>query len=162
MRRLIALAGASLVVLAGCGGDGGGGALSKEDYQKELTAATTQVEKAFTDLGAAFDNVSNEKGSLEDAAGEVGKIQDELNAAADDLDGVEPPENISQANDDLVEGLRQLSEDLEEMKTALEEGDAGALSKIGAGFENLESAKLLEKATNALEKEGYKLGSDAS
>jgi multidrug resistance efflux pump len=160
MRRVFLPTAAALVLLAGCGGDGGG-PLSKADYQTELERATTAVEQAFTKLSESLQNVSEEKGSLEDAADEVTNIQDELRSAADGLDDVEPPENVSEAHDTLIDGMRRLADDLDEMKTALEEGDAGKLQEISSGFENLESSKLLERATNDLEAAGYKLGSDS-
>jgi hypothetical protein len=155
LRRLIGTAAATFLLVA-CGTSGD--PLSRADYQDELDQATGAVEQAFTQLGESLQDVSADKGSLEDAAGEVGNIQDELDSAADELDDVSPPEDVAPAHDKLVDGMRGISDDLEDLKSALEEGDAAALQRIGATFEKLGSAKLLEQATNELEKAGYRLG----
>jgi ABC-type transporter Mla subunit MlaD len=155
LRRLIGIAAAATLLVA-CGTSGD--PLSRADYQDELDQATGAVEQAFTQLGESLQDVSADKGSLEDVAGEVANIQDELDSAADELDDVSPPEDVVPAHDKLVDGMRGISDDLEDLKSALEEGDAAALQRIGATFEDLDSAKLLEQATNELEKAGYKLG----
>jgi ABC-type transporter Mla subunit MlaD len=158
-RRTTTIFATALVALAaGCGG--GGDRLSKDAYQQELDAAIQKVEQAFQGLGDSLQKVGSGSGSLDQVAGEVGNIQSELNSAADDLDGVTPPEDVEAPHDKLVDGMRSLSDDLEEFKGAIEEGDTGAIDRFAADAQELESVKKLEEATNELKDKGYDVGAE--
>jgi uncharacterized phage infection (PIP) family protein YhgE len=157
-RRTFGTAAAAVTLLAaGCGG---GDRLSQDEYQQELDDATGKVEQAFADLSQSAGQVSKGSGSLDELAGDVGDIQDELNAAADDLDDAAPPEDVESSHDKLVDGMRQLSDDLDEFRKAIEDGDAGAIEDFAAGAANMKSTKTLEAASNELEKQGYEVGTE--
>ena len=157
-RRAVAVLGAAVVALAGA--FGGGDELSKAEYQKELDSATQKVEQAFKGLGESLQKVGSGSGSLDAVAGEVANIQDELNSAADDLDGITPPENVEATHENFVEGMRALSDDLEEFKDAIEQGDTGAIDEFAKNADSLDSVQELEDASNELKQKGYKVGSD--
>ena len=152
-------AAAALALAAGCGG-GGGERLSKEEYQRELASARGELEDAFAGLEKALQAAGAGSGSLEKAAGEVENIQEELKEAADDLDGVAPPENVEEAHDELVEGMRALSEDMETFREAIEDGDTAAIHEFAASAGELESVRDLEAATDELRAEGYEFGAE--
>ncbi len=146
---------AVVAVAAGCGG---GDRLSKDAYQQELDTAIQKVEQAFAGLGDSLQQLGSGSGSLDQVAAEVGTIQDELDSAADDLDGVTPPEDVEPSHDKLVEGMRGLSDDLEEFKTAIEGGDTGAIERFADDARSLPSVKQLEEASNELKEKGYDVG----
>ncbi len=157
-RRMTAILLTAVVALAaGCGGND---RLSKDAYQQELDNAIQKVEQAFRGLGESLQKVSSGSGSLDQVADEVGNIQEELNSAAEDLDGVTPPEDVEASHEKLVDGMRALSNDLEEFKGAIEEGDTGAIDRFAADARELDSVKQLEEATNELKEKGYDVGAD--
>jgi hypothetical protein len=157
-RRTVAiLSTAVLALAAGCGGDE---RLSKDAYQQELDSAIQKVEQAFEGLGESLQKVGSGSGSLDQVAEEVGNIQDELDSAADDLDGVTPPENVEAAHDELVDGMKGLSDDLEEFKGAIEDGDTSAIERFSAEAQDLPSVKKLEDASNELKDKGYDVGDE--
>lgn len=157
-RRTTAILLTAVVALAaGCGGDD---RLSKDAYQQELDAAIQKVEQAFQGLGDSLQKVTSGSGSLDQVADEVGNIQSELNSAADDLDGITPPEDVEPSHAKLVDGMRALSDDLEEFKGAIAEGDTGAIDRFAADAQGLDSVKKLEEATKELKEKGYDVGAD--
>lgn len=146
----------SVAFLAGCGG--GGDQLSKQDYQQELDGARTELEASFEELGTELQKAASDSGSLDQAAEQVGQIQDDLRSTADDLDDTTPPEEVEQANDDLVEGLRTLADDLDSFKEAVESGDLGKIRDEAGNLEGLESGKQISEAAEEFEKQGYEFG----
>jgi len=154
-RRLFA-AGAVAGVLA-ASACGGGDRLSNEEYQGELDEATSQVQDAFARLSESAQQVSSGSGSLDAVADVVGNIQDELATAADDLEDVTPPRAVEAAHDRLVHGMRGFSDDLDDFRGAIEEGDAAAIEDFSSRAEKLESTKELRAATNELEKHGFRI-----
>jgi methyl-accepting chemotaxis protein len=149
---------AATALAAGCGGSGG--PLSKDAYQQELDSAIQKVEQAFEGLGESLQKVGSGSGSLDQVAEEVGNIQDELDSAADDLDGVTPPEDVEAAHDKLVDGMHGLSDDLEEFKGAIEDGDESAIERFASEARNLPSVQKLEEASNELKEKGYDVGNE--
>ena len=116
MPRALLVALVVLVALvAGCGG-GGGDALSQEEYQEELGQASTDLSQASRKLGTELNQAMAGDGSFEEVADQMAAIRDQLDQTADDLDGVEPPDNVADAHERLVESLRSYSDDLEEFK----------------------------------------------
>ena len=149
---------AALAFVAGCGG--GGDRVSKSGYQKELDSAVQKIEQAFKGLGDSLQKVGSGSGSLDAVADEIGNIQDELNSAAGDLAGVTPPDDVEASHDKFVDGMRALSDDLEEFKKAVDDGDTGAIEEFANDADNLESVQTLEEATTELKEKGYEVGTE--
>ena len=158
-RTMMILCAAAVAVAAGCGG-GGGDSLSKEAYQQELDSAVQKIEQAFNGLGESLQKVGSGAGSLDAVADEIGNIQEELNSAADDLDGVSPPEDVEATHEKFVAGMRALSDDLEEFKKAVDDGDTGAIDEFASNADSLASVQTLEEATNELKEKGYEVGTE--
>jgi uncharacterized Zn finger protein len=134
------------VVLAGCGG---GGRLTVAGYEQTLRDAGTE-------LGAAEQKLERAQ-SKEAFKDDVDGVQHALDAAADKLDSVTPPQDAESANDRLVQGLRGLSKDFDELKSAADEGIDAATAKsqqIAAGAASRQAQAAIEE----LKRRGYDVG----
>ena len=149
-RALGAAAAAFAVVLAGCGG---GGRLSKAEYEQTLRSAGNE-------LSTAVDHLQQAR-SKEEFEHDVSDVQRALDAAADDLDAVSPPEDVEGANDRLVHGLRGLAHDFEEVRDAADQSVDAATSKaqqIRSGTASREAQQAVEE----LKRKGYDIGTFGS
>jgi chromosome segregation ATPase len=152
-RALLVAVVALASLAAGCGG---GDALSKEAYQEELGQAATGLSEASQALGKELSNASIGEGSFEDAADEMAAIRDQLDQTADDLDGIDPPEDAEDAHNRLVDSLHAYSDDLEEIQGKLESGSDAEITESLSGLQNLDSVKELQQAGADLEELGYR------
>jgi hypothetical protein len=120
MRRtltfLAAVAVAALLLLAGCGGDK---RLSKDDYQKQM------MEKvgAFVAATGKIDEATSSDSPRDVKVKALKDGRKAFDDAADDLDDLSPPEDVEEAHDLIVSGLRKYADYLEEPTKALEAGD---------------------------------------
>jgi hypothetical protein len=147
--KLAAGALAALVIaLAGCGG---GGRLSKSDYEQKLQANGQNVKSAFA-------KVSGSPSSLDQLAKQVGTAKDALDKAADDLDSANPPKDAEADNDKIVAALRSLSKEMDKLKTAADKGDAKLAQQVEQDIGNSAAVKDADAATTDLKKKGYQVG----
>jgi len=153
---LCALLAAMLV--AACGGNGDGDPLSKQEYQDRLDTTRTELSASFEGLGTQLEGALKGSGSLDDAASEVESIQEKLRAQADELEGLTPPEDAADANDALAGGMRELADDLDAFKSALESGDLGNIQTEANKIETFASEQKLQQAGADLETAGYTFG----
>lgn len=146
-RRLgiLAAALALLLLAAGCGG-GGGERLSKADYEAKIIAVGKDVGER---LGPALEGTEkNSKESLE-------KGTEAIRELADELEKVNPPEEIADAHEDLVGGLRQLADDLIELVDKLEKTkDPTEAFGLLLGMKSFQT---LLRVQQEFKKKGYKL-----
>jgi len=153
-RGLATLAGVLVLLallVAGCG-SGGGGELSKSDYQKHLQTDGDQITKAFKPL-------TQTPSSLDQLASELGAGVSKLNGAADDLDSVNPPKNVKADNAKLTGGLRELARELDSLKKAAQKKDPALVNKTLNDLRNSHGLIDAREATDDLKKKGYALGS---
>ena len=140
---------------AGCGGDGGGQRLTKEEYQQEVRQVGDTLTKSAEGLSGAFSQSDPE--SLDQVAGEVEELQNAMNQAADDLEAMNPPEDAESAHDDLVDGIRGFSDEIGQVADAAREGNLQELQSFSESFSDSESVKKIEQATQELQSKGYTL-----
>ena len=145
----VALVAAGLA--AGCGG--GDDRLSQGEYEDRVADVGTNLEQSFDDLSGTFDE--GDGASLDDAADQIGQIQEDMRQRADELDDVEPPEDVQEAHDKLVEGLQGFADDLDEFRQAVDEGDVQAIQQFATEFQQSDAAKKIQEAGEELEKKGY-------
>lgn len=143
------------MLLAGCGGGGGGDALSKQEYQDQLDTTRTELSASFEALEAQLQDALRGSGSLEDAASEMESIQEKLRGQADELESLTPPEDAADANDALASGMQELADELDPFKSALESGDLGKVQAEANKIVTLPSGEKLQQAGNDLEAAGY-------
>jgi hypothetical protein len=145
MTRMIAvLAGAILLVAAGCGGggDGGGTPLTKEEYEQQMQTIGQDLSSALDTSGAT---------DADSAVAQIEEAQSTLTTAADEMDEMTPPEDIATEHDQLVEGVRQFSDDLDGVISAVEGGDMQAVSDMMS----LDSLQAIQSASAAITAKGY-------
>ena len=147
--RLVAGLATALALVAVVAGCGGGGRLSKAEYEQRLRQAGDELSTAVQQLAKA-----RTKEQFKDA---VTEVQAALDDAADDLDGSTPPSDLESANERLVHGLRGLSDDFDKVKDAADEGIDAATKKaqeISTGPASREA----ERAIKEIERRGYDVG----
>lgn len=168
MRKWIGIAAVALGIAAaaGCGGDRGGSALSKEEYQAEVVAAGEQIASQFEEIATEAQSLSTaDIGSLDDASELFGDLaavvatgEDELRGFADKLAALEPPDDAPAANDKLVDGFTQLADDFGALGTALEDGEISEITQLGEQLESItssEAGETIQSAIDELEASGY-------
>jgi hypothetical protein len=141
-----ALAAAVLLALAGCGG---GGQLSKKQYEQRL-------QKNGHELAAALGVLSRTSSKAEFLNGVEG-VEKALNDVAADLDGVTPPSDVQAANDRLVAAFRKLADDFEQVKAAAEKSPAAARQK-GRQVTTGPASRQANQAIEEIKRRGYDVG----
>jgi hypothetical protein len=150
-RRVLAGAVVALVALAAIllVPRGGGGALSKSEYEKKVRAVYADVQDAFRKT-----NVTSTKL----LAARVAEAQRELRHAADELDDAKPPGAVAAKNDELVEGMRAYADDLEELRGAAERGDSAGIARFNQSIPQNTAVRQIAEAAEEMKFEGYDLG----
>jgi uncharacterized phage infection (PIP) family protein YhgE len=140
----------AIATLAGWGG-GGGDALSKEEYEQRMQK-----------IGGTLDEVTagleQQPESLDQLATGIADIRTEAQQAADELDDIEPPEEIAAAHARLHEGLHQFAEDLGELEQAVENGELQEIQQLAQALASSEGIQQVTSATNEIESKGYDIG----
>ena len=146
---------AVLVVLAaGCGGSGGGEQLTKAQYEQQLNSIGATIDSSFEELTTAF---QGDTPSFDAAADKIAEIQDQMRQQADELDKVTPPEDVEAEHQKMVDGLRGFADDLDEFREAVESKSPTAMQKFAQTFQESESARRIQEASDSLKKKGYDL-----
>jgi hypothetical protein len=145
-RSLGAVAAALILVLAGCGG---GGPLSKAAYEQKLDDAGKGLAVAVQKLAQAR--------SKDEFKNDVSEVQQALGHAADQLDGITPPEDVEGANGRLVQGLRGLADDFDQVKAAADEGVDAARRK-GQQITTGAASRKAQQAIQEIQRRGYDVG----
>jgi hypothetical protein len=136
-----------LAVAAGCGG--GGGPLTKAEYEQKLQQAGRALTTALRELSR-----SNSKDEFKRG---VDAVEKALNDAADELDGVTPPQDVEGANNRVVEAFRLLSHDFERVKAAAEKGPDAA-REAGRQVTTGAASREANQAIKEIQRRGYEVG----
>jgi len=145
---LLAVLGTAALLAAGCGGGGGGDEpLTKAEYQKEMQTIGTKLGTSLGSLGSAT--------SPAKAATALKKVQGDLHDAAEEMDGITPPEAVSTEHENLVAGVREFADELDPIIGKLEKGNLQALASVTS----LAALTKIQNASNAINKKGFKIGS---
>lgn len=131
------------LVAVGCGG---ADEASTEEFEQEARSAQQQVEAAIADVeGAASNGDASERFS--DAA-------DELRSQAEELEEADAPEGAQDEQQELVAGMRQLADELDEASDAAREGGVRALvGELDRG--DLDALERIQRAIEGLREEGF-------
>ena len=145
---LLAL-GAGVLVFALARSDDGGQALTKSQYEQKVQSAYAEVQEAFRSTNVR---------SMQELAARVADAQAQLRSAASTLDEIQPPGAVEKQNDQLVAGMREYADDLDELRRAAESGDAEAVSLFNAGIPQNAAVRKIAEAAEEMTREGYDLG----
>jgi len=152
---------AALVVAVGCGGDDGGGesseTLSVEEYGQEVTSILEPVGTNLQTIGADI----SASGSPEELAETVGTAEEEIQGAVDDLAALSPPEEVAEANDQLIQTFEDFNSNLTAVREAAEAEDQQAILDAAGEFPTAlqDFQTSLEDVRMQLEDAGVQLGS---
>jgi hypothetical protein len=108
MRVLLFLLFVVSITVAGCGSSPR--EVTKAQYQEELTRLGTNLTKLGSEVGRSID-IATFNQNIKD-------LQDGLDDAAHDLDGLDPPANVRNANERLANAFSEFSDRLEAVKEA--------------------------------------------
>ena len=151
MTRALATAVSVLVLgIAGCGGDE---EQDKEAYVKEFNKVGSTLQKTLTGLGTDITG-STEPKQISTKLDEGAKA---LEAAADELDGIEPPEDADASHDKIVSGVKDLAGTFRKGADQAESGDLEELTDTFQGIEGSTGAAKIQQAQKELRDKGYKV-----
>jgi hypothetical protein len=134
MKKLLTLLGviAALALIAGCGddgggGDGGGSDLSKDDYISAVRDAAQPIAET-ADEGQALTQATD----AEEVSSLLTEVIGTYDTAIKDLEDVDPPSDIADTHDQLIETLTTLRDLYAQIK---EQADAGDIDSIPPDFQ---------------------------
>jgi PBP1b-binding outer membrane lipoprotein LpoB len=142
--RTLSIAVAALL-LAGCGGDE---RLTKEEYAQK-------VREVYADVQEAFRATNVPRGEL---PSRVEAAQEQLRDSAEELDGVEPPEDVATEHSQLVDGMRRYADDLDRLRNAAESGDQRTVEDFNSRIAQNEAVEQIAEAAERMKFKGYDLG----
>jgi hypothetical protein len=138
-------AGVTLVlalIVAGCGGgDDDSEAVSKAEYEQR----TTEI---YAELGTSLQVPLETTEQRQDAASRVG---DAMRGVADDMDEIEPPEEIADPHDDYVDALRRCADRFEDGLARNADKD-----EVFADLLNLDCVLEMRDALGEMADKGYR------
>jgi hypothetical protein len=156
MRRagVIMLAAAlTAITAAGCGGGGGGGGgdrLSKNEYEQEMSSIGDDLQAASA--GIDLSNTSD----LDKVADTVADFRVRLEQAADEVDDLNPPEDVEEETAKIAAALHAFADEFGRMEKAARKGDLQELQKAQQAVVS-EGAEA-QKAAEDLKAKGYDIG----
>jgi hypothetical protein len=145
---LLAL-GVGVLAFALARSDDSGPALTKPEYEQKVRSAYADVQDAFRSTNVR---------SMQELAARVADAQAELRRAASSLDELRPPGAVVKQNAQLVVGMREYANDLDELRRSAEEGDSAAVSRFNAGIPQNAAVRKIAEAAEEMKFEGYDLG----
>jgi predicted nuclease with TOPRIM domain len=132
-------------LLAGCGGDD---QLTKQEYAAKVRAV-------YADVQESFQATNVPQGEL---APRIEAAQEQLRDSADELDEVEPPEDVETEHAQLVDGMRRYADDLDRLRNAAESGDQRTIDDFNSRIAQNEAVEQMAEAAERMKFKGYDLG----
>jgi hypothetical protein len=136
---------AGALALAGCGGD----RLSHGQYERQVRSAYGAVQDAFRQTRV------RSLGALEPR---LAAAQAELRDAAEALEAREPPRDVEEHNEELVEGLRGYADELDGLRRAARDGDRAFVAAFNARIAQDERVERIAESLEEIIHRGYDLG----
>jgi uncharacterized protein YkvS len=136
--------GAVALLVGGCGGKPEP-PLTKAEYVKEMKAIGRQLSTSINSVSGVT--------SAESAATALGKAQDDLKNAADQMKKISPPADIKDAHEELTQAVSDFADGLGPIIDKLNKGDMSALATVTT----LKAFRDLQTAANKITKAGYKI-----
>jgi hypothetical protein len=127
--------------VAGCGGGDDASAVSKAEYEQR----TSEI---YAELASSLEVPLETTEQRQDAASRVG---DAMRDVADDMDAIEPPEEIAGPHDDYVDALRRCSDRFEDGLARNADKD-----EVFADLLNLDCVLQMRDALGEMADKGYR------
>jgi hypothetical protein len=126
------------VLFAGCGGDDESdtaadtgatteeatAALSEEDYRTEVEGVLTPLGEELQRIGTETSGQTTPEGVAEGLA----DTEEALQSGIDDLEAIEPPENLQEPHDRMIVALEDFAQATTEAREGAESGDLQAVA----------------------------------
>jgi hypothetical protein len=144
VRVLLLLLFAVSITVAGCGSNPR--EVTKAQYQEELTRLGTNLTNLGSEVGRSID-IATFNQNIKD-------LQDGLDDAAHDLDGLDPPANVRNANERLANAFSEFSDRLEAVKEARRQSIFKARDELRR-VSRSEAIREGRAAVRELKREGY-------
>lgn len=128
--RSAALTVTCAAVLAACGGGGDSGRLSAAEYRDQGNAACQRYEQAVKKLA--------QPSSLQDVSAYADDAREELASLVDQLEALDPPQDLQDRHDQLVALGRQSEDALGDLAEAGESQSKTQMTKALAAAANLD------------------------
>lgn len=109
----------AMAIAAGCGGDGGGDALSLDEYGQEVGSVLTPVGSELQETATVIQSSK----SPDDLASSVGQFEEQLDGGIADLEAIEPPEEVVDSHEKLITALEDINAAFGQVREAAESGD---------------------------------------
>jgi hypothetical protein len=145
--RFLMLTLVALTLAAGCGG--GSERLSKAAYEQKL-------KQAGVELATPSGRLANAN-TAQQFISTAGEVQRAMRKVADDLDEINPPKDVAAANDQLVDALRAIADEFEQVKEAAK-GGANKARDAGARLARSKPSEDARQAVTYISRLGYDVG----
>jgi hypothetical protein len=155
-RRVTFLMSTLVVVALATAACSGGGQLSHDEYQQKLTQIASDFKTKEQSALGALGGIQSPN-DLSKAAPAMNTAADDIDGVANQLDGLNPPDDAADANAKLVSGFHGIADAFREFAKAAEAKDLAKLQSLGQSFQNSPAAKELSTASSELKKAGYKV-----
>ena len=119
----LALLGAAALSLAACDDD----TAETNDYVDQVNEVTSTLQSGLAQV-ASQTNVD----SVEQASEVFDGLAEQINAAAAELDGISPPEEITDLHDRITDDLKTLESEAQGAANEIRDGGAGAIPGVMA------------------------------
>lgn len=151
---LLVLTAIVAVLAAGCGGGGG---LSKEDFEAEMSSVGQTLAGSFEDLASEAPKAT----SLDDLSAQLDTVESTLTDAAAKLESLDFPGDVEGAQAKLVDGVTALANDVKRLQDAVGSGDISSIEDVAKEFQNLDLSSLdtIQQAIEEIQSAGYDVGS---
>jgi hypothetical protein len=146
-RPLVGVAVAVALVAAGCGGS----AASKNDYVKSLNQAQATLQKSLSGL-----NEIGASSSAAQVATQLDAGSTAMDAAAEDFNKIQPPDDAKQAHGKIVAGLHELADEFRDAAKSAKADDLPGAAKTLQGIVTSPGAQEIQAAEQELKANGYK------
>jgi hypothetical protein len=117
---------AAVVVLGACGGD----TAEKNDYVDKVNGVTATLNSGLTEISSEATAVASPK----QAAGVFSGFASNLDTAASDLEGISPPDDVTDLHDQIVQNLRTLSDEATNAADEVRAGGAASVAGVATQF----------------------------
>jgi hypothetical protein len=136
------------LVLAACGGSG---RLSKSAYEQHLRVAGAHAKQASS--GIKRIGVTRQA-----FAKQLVGARREMQAAAKELEGFEPPRDAEADNETIAATLRYLAAEIAKLQTAARSGNQAVAAAVGAEIAHSKQITAGANAAKDLQRKGYDVG----